>query len=90
LLGIDLYANNIDARDSEIHDVLNIITAIAIGSALIVTLIFTRIFLHVRRLTEAKEALEHSYEQLQELDVKKSEFLNIASHELRTPMTSIK
>lgn len=85
-----MYANSIDLRDEEIHGILNIITVIAIGSALIVTLIFTRVFLQVRRLTEAKEALEHSYEQLRELDVKKSEFLNIASHELRTPMTSVK
>lgn len=34
--------------------------------------------------------LEESYNKLLELDKKKDDFLNIASHELRTPMTTIK
>ncbi|MDP5038889.1 MAG: FIST C-terminal domain-containing protein, partial [Candidatus Gracilibacteria bacterium] len=34
--------------------------------------------------------LKKSYENLKILDEKKDEFLNIASHELRTPMTTIK
>lgn len=37
-----------------------------------------------------KDKLEQSIFKLQELDQKKSDFLNIASHELRTPMTIIK
>ena len=38
----------------------------------------------------AKQILKKSFEQLQELDKKKNDFLNIASHELRTPMTAVK
>lgn len=34
--------------------------------------------------------LKESYNKLKELDRKKDDFLNIASHELRTPMTTIK
>lgn len=38
----------------------------------------------------AQQKLEKSLEKQKELDIRKDEFLNIASHELRTPMTSIK
>ena len=38
----------------------------------------------------AKQHLKKSFDKLKELDKKKDDFLNIASHELRTPMTSIK
>lgn len=38
----------------------------------------------------AKQRLKISFHKLKELDDKKSEFLNIASHELRTPMTAIR
>lgn len=38
----------------------------------------------------ARNQLRRSLNQLKELDQKKDDFLNVASHELRTPMTSIK
>jgi len=87
---MDVYQRNTDNRDAEIHNALNAITAITLAFALIVALFFTRFVLRLRRLMEANATLERAYEKLRELDEKKTEFLNVASHELRTPMTSVK
>lgn len=43
-----------------------------------------------RRVQERTQELQTANEKLQELDRLKSAFVSIASHELRTPMTSIK
>lgn len=44
----------------------------------------------MRRLREKTRALEESLERLREVDALKTRFMNIASHELRTPMTPIR
>lgn len=44
----------------------------------------------VRREVEQRKELEVLNQKLEELDKQKTEFLNVASHELRAPMTSVK
>ncbi len=43
-----------------------------------------------QRVSEATDDLQHTNDQLRDLDKAKDEFVSMASHQLRTPLTSVK
>ncbi|MDO8579437.1 MAG: HAMP domain-containing sensor histidine kinase, partial [bacterium] len=68
---------------SNINKVLNGITLfLSIGAGILIVR-------SVKREIEAKEALAVANDRLRELDKQKSEFVSFATHQLRSPLTSI-
>jgi len=60
-------------------------------TAFLLTVIFGIMLIRsVSREVKQKERLEELNQKLQELDEQKDEFINVAAHELRAPMTAIK
>lgn len=71
--------SKLSAREIEILDAFSDQSGIALENALL-----------LHQTKEAHEELQKSYARLEELDQMKDELVSISSHELRTPMTSVK
>lgn len=70
----------------------NTVTDMAVDGGVLAVMILFGIFLirSVRREIEQSQELQLLTEKLKSLDAQKNEFLNVASHELRAPMTAVK
>ena len=68
------------------------VTQLAIDTVIFVVMVFFGILLikSVKTEIEQRQQLGVLNAKLQELDARKDEFLNVAAHELRAPMTAIK
>jgi signal transduction histidine kinase len=76
---------------SKIFTAQNLAGAIVDGVVFIIIAVFGVLLVRsVRKEVEQRRQLEVLNKRLEELDEQKDEFLNIASHELRAPMTAVK
>lgn len=78
------------ARDVRILDTIADELAIAIQNALAVQEVRELNASLQQRINDATKELRASNRQLQQLDEAKDEFVSMASHQLRTPLTSVK
>lgn len=80
-----LYANLSEFEQESIRSFVNVI-----ATALDKALLYLQLQITNDKLAHANNSLNHANEELKKLDAAKSEFLSIASHQLRAPLTVVK
>lgn len=76
-----------DSQRNTLTSLIVLIAAVFVGYFLIRS-VRKEVILR-ERISNQTEELQHAYEKLEQLSQQKSEFLSIATHQLRTPLTAI-
>ncbi|MBA2279158.1 hypothetical protein H0V99_01820 [Candidatus Saccharibacteria bacterium] len=90
LLGGKKSGNGYNAQDLQLFGIIADQLAIAIQNALRFEEIATFNITLQQKVTDATKELRKTNEKLKALDEAKDEFISMASHQLRTPLTSVK
>jgi signal transduction histidine kinase len=90
LLGNKLSGNLYSNQDTKILEIIADELVIAVQNALRFEEIQNFAATLQAKVTEATKQLRHSNEKLKQMDETKDDFISMASHQLRTPLTSVK